>query len=651
MAIHTQKAALGAVFIVFCSLAGAQAEPSFELDPVTVTASRISESSSESPPAMSVVTRADIDARGATTVADALRVAPGLALSDRGAAGSQAAVSLRGSTANQVLVLVDGVRVNDALTGLVDISAIPLESVERIEVMRGGGSSLYGGDAVGGVVNIITKKAAAPLRIAFENSSYIPERRLAIAGVKVEKAPTALSLVDAQKASLSWAPALGGSTLRFAAGAARAANAFTFANASGERREMQNASLLAANASAGWTLQAAGGSLSLDAKGAYSRKGVPGMEGAWTLFAREDDAEAGFVARYATERFLSDLLSLDASVRLDWASIGYEDPEHKANDGHHRVSTAGLEATQRAYAADGLTLVYGASLDAARAASDTLSASERLSSGAFLEALLQLGPLSARPSLRYDYYSDFFSNDPLGPIGAGLGLAYKPSADESLKLNLSRSYRVPTFEDLHWPSQAGTSGNPGLQPETAYEANLGYDLRRNGISYVATAYLRYAKDVILWQPGADGVWRPSNYGAALYPGLEQELSATFGEGWSVSASYAYLHSLALTGGLSWSDDLRLPMTPVHRLSSTLSREAGPFSWSATAQYASLRYLKLANSAYLPAYFTLDAMARWRASNRSSAYLALDNLFDEQYSIVDGYPMPGTRLRVGVELSL
>ncbi len=650
MAVRTRRAAYWAALFVSFAIVGAWPEPSLELDSVTVTASRISESSSETPPAMSVVTRADIEARGATTVAAALGGVAGLSLNAKGPEGSLVAVSLRGSTTNQVLVLIDGVRVNDALTGLVDLSAIPLDSVDRIEVMRGGGSSLYGGDAVGGVVNIITKRASSPLVLMLENGSYLPARRVSGFGFnKAEGGMDARTLADSQKASLSWAPLLGAAKLRFSGGATRAANAFTFIDANGEKRERQNASLLGADASLGLTSPVGSGTFSADASFSYGSKGSPGSESEPTLGAAEVDGSARATIRYSAERFLSDLLSLDAVAHAEYAGIDYIDSSAPAGDGHHKILAAGLEIAQRAYAADWLTLAYGASGDYASARSDSVGSPSRFSGGTYAEGAFALGGLSIRPAIRYDYSSDFSPLRPLGGIAGSLGVSCRLSEADVLKLNLSRAYRVPTFNDLYWPSEGGAAGNPGLMPETAYEADFGFERRLGSLRYAATGYLRYSEDVILWQPGADQIWRPSNFGAALYPGIEQEIAARLSERYSISANYSYLYSCVLSGGFSLSDDKRLPMTPLHSLKASLSYEGERLSWSATGSYAGLRYLKTANVDYLPAYFTLDALARWRTTKSASTYVAVDNLFDEQYEIVDGYPMPGTKIRIGIEM--
>ena len=93
------------------------------------------------------------------------------------------------------------------------------------------------------------------------------------------------------------------------------------------------------------------------------------------------------------------------------------------------------------------------------------------------------------------------------------------------------------------------------------------------------------------------------------------------------------------------------MTPVHTLNATLGYSGDPWSWSVTGRYLSLRYLTVSNSTYLSDAFVVDAIARRKMSDRWSAYLAIDNLFNEQYQMVDGYPMPGTQLRAGFAATL
>ncbi len=107
-----------------------------------------------------VIDRDRIRATSADSVEDLLRREGGIQLSRNGGPGQNASVLIRGSGASSTLVLIDGVRVGSATLGQTDLAAVSLAQVERIEIMRGPGSSLYGADAIGGVVNIVTLSAS-----------------------------------------------------------------------------------------------------------------------------------------------------------------------------------------------------------------------------------------------------------------------------------------------------------------------------------------------------------------------------------------------------------------------------------------------------------------------------------------------------------
>jgi len=634
--------------------AAAQAEDSqgYDLGEVSVIATRVPESLSSTPPAVSVVSSEEIEARGARTAAEAVKTVPGLALSDYGPSGAQKLVSIRGSSTNEVLILVDGVRANNAMSGLADLAAISAANIDRIEVLREGGSALYGGDAVGGVVNIITKKKSAPFVFSVEGSGYLPESHVEGYGAsKVDRGADYSTLLDGQRAAFSWAPALGDVSLRSSGSFSMANNAYTFSDSNDERRILQNAASLGGDGSLGLSFPFLSGSLSTDLSGSRTRAEMPGAQNYPTLNADETDTSGRASVKYSTDRFLADALNLDASFHGEYSKLDYVDGDDSSNDGRHEVRSGGADIQQKAYVSDALSFVYGVSYARTQATSDTFGSPSRNAAGVFAEPAIEVGAFSLRPALRFDYYSDFFSSDPAGGIGASVSAAYRLSDTGSLKLNLSRSYRVPTFEDLYWPASTYTAGNEDLKPESAYAADLGYEARFGSVFYKATAYTRYVEDVILWQAGSDSVWRPSNYGVGLYPGLEQELEMPLAEKCKLALNYNYLHSYVLYGDYGLADNKREPMTPTHSLNAVFSYQASRLSWSATAKYASLRYLSTANTGYLPSYFTLDGSVKWRFSERYAAYFAVDNLFDEQYQVVENYPMPGTRLRLGAEIKI
>ncbi len=138
---------------------------------VQVTASRVAETVDQALADVSVVTRQDIDASAARDVYDLLRMEAGVDLYRTGGPGQQTSLFLRGTNSNQVLVLIDGVRAAAATTGAFAFEQLPLDSVERIEIVRGPRASYWGSDAIGGVIQIFTRKLEGP-RVALSYGSY-----------------------------------------------------------------------------------------------------------------------------------------------------------------------------------------------------------------------------------------------------------------------------------------------------------------------------------------------------------------------------------------------------------------------------------------------------------------------------------------------
>jgi vitamin B12 transporter len=132
--------------------------PVSHLEPIVVTATRAETPLKEVSPAVTVITQEDIQHQQAETVAEALRNVPSLDVVQNGSRGTTTSVFIRGAESDQTLVLIDGVEVNSVTLGAFDFSTLTTENVDRIEILRGGGGTLYGSQAVGGVINIITKK-------------------------------------------------------------------------------------------------------------------------------------------------------------------------------------------------------------------------------------------------------------------------------------------------------------------------------------------------------------------------------------------------------------------------------------------------------------------------------------------------------------
>ncbi|PYM60509.1 MAG: TonB-dependent receptor, partial [Candidatus Rokuibacteriota bacterium] len=163
---------------------GAAAEEPTEVrraEPVVVTATRVEESLEQIGASVTVIPEETIREQGYRTVDEALRTVPGLDVQRSGSPGKLTTVQIRGANPSQIQVLIDGIRVKSTTTGDFDFADLPVDQIERIEVVRGPQSTIYGADAIGGVINVITKRGrGAPAGyLDFEGGNYTTFREQA----------------------------------------------------------------------------------------------------------------------------------------------------------------------------------------------------------------------------------------------------------------------------------------------------------------------------------------------------------------------------------------------------------------------------------------------------------------------------------------
>ncbi|MBC8554077.1 MAG: TonB-dependent receptor [Candidatus Brocadiales bacterium] len=147
-----------------------------EVEEIMVTATRTETPVSQLPDSVTIVSRAQIDQQKATTIFEALRSVPGLNIQKSGSIGRQSEMTIRGSSTSQVLVMIDGVQVNSPTTGTFNFANLTTDNIERIEVVRGAQSTLYGSDAMGGLINIITRKGKGKPKFSIRSEFGTLER-------------------------------------------------------------------------------------------------------------------------------------------------------------------------------------------------------------------------------------------------------------------------------------------------------------------------------------------------------------------------------------------------------------------------------------------------------------------------------------------
>jgi outer membrane cobalamin receptor len=583
-----------------------------ELGQVVVTATRTEVEISDSPQPISVITKEEIMNSPDRTIPEVIQRVAGVQINQNGTTGSISTAQIRGSEAGQVLIMIDGRRINDAQNGQFDLSNLPLskDEIERIEVLRGGASALYGSDAMGGVVNIITKS---------------PPKDPSARG------SASFGRFGTQEYSLStrWKP----SDLGYGLFATRG-------KSNGFRPNSDYDS---------WIL---GGDLSYDLpwKGEvkvaarYIQKeiGLPGPINFPDPDDREKDDQTQLDLNYRHK--IGPTASLDFKLwqniyrqTFDPGTQGFSSGSPSMNKSY--ATGGNFQATA---AVGGAHLVTGGIEGIQNRVDSSASGVHRGTTGAvYLQDEIEVAkPLTVTLGLRYDMNSLF--DNQLDPRAAVL---VRLPWETRVRASLARSYRAPTFNDLFWPATGFTEGNPNLQPEKAWSYELGGEKKFGDLAnFKIAGFYRDVTDLILWAPGTDFVWRPSNVQSAHIWGAETELVFYPWKGLSIPLNYSYLYPRdQSTGG---------PITnkPKHIINAGVEYLTS-FGVKSSLKGRYVQYYVNNTSTLNRDYFVVDARLGYEfkvyQKFRGDAFVSLTNAFNREYQVNEGYPMPPRSLNAGV----
>ena len=587
------------------------------LERIVVTPSRIAQSYTDIMRAVDIITSDEIQATQATDLGEALKALPTINLAEYGGPGATKTVRLRGSSAAQVSILIDGRPHNSPRDGEADISTIPLDNIERIEVMRGPASSLYGSSAMGGTINIITKN---------------PPR----SGQATELGTS----IGSWRTYTGWVSHGG-----------RVSDLGYRINAGYQTSEgfRDNSELDAKDASIKLAYEFnPENSLTLNSAFYTSRTGTPGPLGS----PDPDDKQS------RTNNF-ADLLwkgavsgGLDISARVYRSYDRLEFMENSVptawdtafDKSIHATVSEGLELQLSKELADSLTSILGVSYASNKNDSTSTAKHRYLVRSWFLNNNWDATEsLSLNAGARVDDYSNFGSE-----TSPSLGFLYKINKANRVRGVYSRSFRAPTFNDLFWPNQGWAIGNPLLKPEkgTTWEAGFTSDITPAitcDLSYYRSKY----SDLINWAPDETGwIWTPTNINSAVIDGIEFNSQVRLWDRWAFNAGYAFLRAKDL--------DTKnyLVYQPKHRANFALSYQC---HWGLLlelrGEFTSQRFHNAANTLKVEHFADFGLSARQKIKDGVSCFLSIDNLLDRHYQVIHDYPMPGFAVTGGVKVEL
>jgi iron complex outermembrane receptor protein len=549
---------------------------------------------------MTIITRQQIESLPVHSIADVLRLASSIDVRARGSRGVQTDFALRGATFGQMLMLVDGVRLNDAQSGHHngDIP-VPLDLVERIEILYGPGSSLFGADAVGGTINVVTRRESTE-SAAVEGGSFglVAGRGQAdvargdvreSAGVSFDRSDGFMYDRDFKQALARSRTTFGNRTGLSISYLWKEFGANNFYGGNAPSREWTNQTLLAADHRFGEI-----GGWSIDGQASYRTHG---------------------------DRFVFNQITPALS------------------DNRHRTHAVLVSASGSRPVADRGSLTVGLEGGGDWIRSTNLGDHETSRISAYGEWRQEVGPgVQLESLLRVDTYDQFGTS-----WNPSVGAGWWATPSVRLRGSIARAFRVPTFTERYYSDPANLA-REDIGPETAWAEEAGADvILRGGWLLQTTLFTRQDKDVIDWlRPTTVDRWQTYNVRDVDTLGLEIGVQKTLGSGVFVHAQYTAIDIDAAT---------------VDQLSKYVLDYA-PQSFTAAAAVPlpagfrvapRVEYRRRSRSTGTSDYVLLDTRLGKRISRMFDLCVDGTNLFDVDYQEIAGVAMPGAAVSVSLAI--
>jgi iron complex outermembrane receptor protein len=550
---------------------------------------------------MTIITREQIDRLPVQSVADVLRLASSIDVRMRGVRGVQSDFAVRGANFGQMLVLVDGVRLNDAQSGHHngDIP-VPLDAVERIEVLYGPGSSLFGADAFGGTVNVITRRTVEQPSLTLQGGSFGLAAGRGQIGFERGSVHESLA-VSADRSSGFMYDRDFKTTLLRSRTSLGAATSVSFSHL---WKEFGANNFYGGNApSREWTNQ--------------------------TLVAADH--------RFADVRGWSTAAS--ASYRTHGDRFLFNQLQPQLSDNRHRTHAV-LAAISGARRVGGIgTLTVGVEGGGEWIRSTNLGDHSTARLSGFSEWRQDLGARTQIDgTLRVDRYNEFGTS-----WSPSAGIGWWPSSMVRLRASAGRAFRVPTFTERYYSDPANLAREE-VGPETAWAGEGGADvLIPGGWTVQATMFGRADNDVIDWlRPTTADRWRTYNIRDVDTLGVELAVRKTFAGGPMILAEYTGLDiDAAAVNQLS---KYVLDYAPQSFVAAAAIPLPGRFSVAPRVEYR-----RRSRTTGTFDYVLLDARIGKRIGQRFELFVEGGNLLDERYQEIAGVAMPGATMAVALAI--
>ncbi|MEO4001018.1 TonB-dependent receptor [Mesorhizobium sp. CAU 1732] len=590
-----------------------------ELERLVVTTPLRRESSLErSTSSVTVIPAEQIERSPAADLPSLLRTFAGITVTSNGGLGSSGGISLRGAKPAQTLILINGVNTRSATSGSTTLFTVPLQSIERIEIARGAHSSQYGSDAIGGVINIITKSGSP-----------------CVNGNNVCTTVTA-------GVSHPWGGHVGadvqGQTedgLNFVfGGLVRGTRGYDFTTWPVELDDdgfLQGSGHFSLSKAFDWGDLYANGVFSR-ARTQYDSRNFLGVPSG----ANESDSTV-FAGKVGTRLIHTD----DWESTIEFISgIDHSKAFGRGEESRFDTNRYGFfAATEKSFATGNLQHVLNGGVEVYRenvGPKDSYEVNGRTLAAVFAQHQLAFDALTVDLGIRHDHNDQFG-----GATTYNVGASYEFVPGLVGRASYATGFRAPTFNDLYWPFD----GNPDLKPETSrsYEVGLRWQATEATVFDVAF-YQRWVRDQIAWAPidptDPFSFWQPANFERVKVTGFEASIDHRFNERWFARGTIDIRDPRDSISGNYLPGQDRFKASAEVTFSATDKLDLG-----ARVSFAASRFSDAANLVKLPDYTILDLSANYAFDEASALKVSIENVFDEDYATVNNYRAPGRTVNV------
>ena len=572
------------------------------VDEVFVTATRTPTPVAKTLAPVTVITEGDIQRLQPVDLVDLLSRVPGVDISQSGSAGSTASLYLRGTNSDHTLFLIDGQRINSASLGNTNFQFIDPNQIERIEIVRGARSSIYGSDAIGGVIQIFTKKGKGEnqLNVSTEAGSNSLQR----------------TSVATRGSKDNFRYALSTSYLDTDGIDSKVDNTGTNRDRDGYRNKSVNTNL-------GYEF-ASGIDVDLSFLQTDTRN-----------FYDDSPAEDS----YSDHWIQNVVLNVDVPV-TDWwqskVSLGRSVDDSDNIDGITGTNKSNFRTTRENASwqndfsiSDGQLFTlgydfYDDELDSSQTYedSDGNPVSDRDNNAVFAQYQGTFSIFDVVVGIREDDNEEFGTHT-TGNFSVGLQL----DDDHRMTLSWAEGFKAPTFNDLYWPASTYGLGNPDLAPEESENYEVGFSGDYDSWRWELSAYQNRIDNLIQWAPANNPMlpyaWTPTNVSTAKIKGGEMVVAGQLA-GWDISTAFSYTNPR--------DDDTDKVLLKRSKKSFLLDIDRRFSSWDVglSMNAKSKRYINTSNTDSLGGYTLVNFRVGYNLTDKLKAQLKVDNVFDKHY---------------------